>query len=203
MQRHNTLKNRKFHKQAGLTLLELSIGLAIVLAIAALAIGIGTTTSTTQRASDAQTQVLQIAAAARAATVNGSYEGVNASILARTEKVPSAWVGPNGTTLSNPFGGQYILTPINLSNAGAPSATCSATTDPCNAVAITVDQLPPSACSSLITNASANFPVILSGGVSGTVLKNDRATPAVSLTPASVTTACEAGNATITYLSVG
>lgn len=203
---HIDLKNSKFRKQAGLTLLELTIGLGIVLAISALAIGIGVVVQATQRTSDAQTQILQLAAAARQASVGGAYDGVTAAILARQDKVPAAWVANDGVSLSNPFGGRYVLTPANLSSAGVVSATCNSTTGttPCNAIVIAVDQLPASACASLITNSAANFAVITPAAAGGgTALKNDRATPVVNLTPASVTTACEAGNATISFVTVG
>ncbi len=205
MQQIINLKNSKYRKQAGLTLLELSIGLGIVLAIAALAIGIGTVVQTTQRSSDAQTQLLQIAAAARQAAVGGAYDGITSGILARQGRVPAAWIGSTGTTISNPFGGEYVLAPANLAANGTVALTCNSTTGttPCNAIAITVNQLQPSACTSLINNSSGNFAVIVNGAPDDTALKNDRASPVLRLNPEAVTTACEAGNATISFVTAG
>lgn len=200
MQQHISLKNSKYRKQAGLTLLELSIGLGIVLAIAALAIGIGTTTSATQRSADAQTQLLQIAAAARQAGINGSYEGVTAAVLARTDKVPVAWVGgtPAAPILNNPFGGQYTLLPQNVDAAGVEAACTPG--GPCNGLRITATALPPSACSSMISNASANFPIIREAAVD---IKNDRAATPPAFNADTISTRCQEEQNDISFVTVG
>lgn len=177
MQNRNLRNIRVPKKQRGLTLIELAVGLAIVLAISALVVGVYTTTSRSQRTNDVQTQLTQIASQVRSMAPQGSYTGIDDTVLARSKKVPEAWVVDNAGTpeIRHPFGGSFDIAPASV-NGG---------TD--NGFAITVDELPVAACNDIVTNSQANFAEI---DVGSTPLKTygaaavDAGTISTACTPA-------------------
>lgn len=134
-------------KQRGLTLIELAIGLTIVLAVTALVIGVSVATTRSQRTNDIQTQITSIVSALRSISVGGSYAGISADALARSGKLPQAWIADvdSEKVIRTPFAGDYVIRPG--SDAGADDA----------AFALDVPGLPVSACVDIATVMQRGF----------------------------------------------
>ena len=173
--------NKRFrNKQAGLTLIELMIAMGIGIALVAVVIGVAASVRADNKASQLQTQILQISSQAQSLSNGTSTTGITTAALINSGKIPASWIqaGESGTsTIRSPYG-----FPIEIAGgSGADS----------NEIVISTTHVPNSACTTVSTNTRATFKRIEVGSATLNSQSN----------PGDVTTACAGDESSETSIS--
>jgi prepilin-type N-terminal cleavage/methylation domain-containing protein len=159
-------------REAGFSLTELLIVVAVIAALIAIIIPVSNKVMASNKTNNAVTQATQLSGKIKALYRGGpNYGGLTVAIAMNAGAVPEEM--RNGTALVNPWGGAVLLAPTNVGGGTN------------NAIRVTYQRVPQSACINMASNVSAQFDVVT---VNSTVTKAYGTTG--SADPAALSTAC-------------
>lgn len=169
--RNTSIQNRK--KQAGYSLIEISIALIIVIGAAVAAYSLYQQSKASQEAQAAQQQIMGVVAAIKGIYSRPNFTGLTSAVLANSGRVPTDMI--SGTTLTNVFGGTVTVAPANVSGGTA------------NGYTITYPQVGRAQCNSVVSGLRETFRKIV---VDSTPVKDSIDASPVAYSETAVTTAC-------------
>lgn len=174
------IHNLAQRKSKGFTLLELMFVVAGGIVLIGIGLAIWSQVRGATGALSGSTGIMQITSGIKQLYHAPQYTGIDAATIIKTGKVPTTMV--SGTSIVNAWGGQITIAPANY--AGGTN----------NAFKLTVSNVPTDACNSVAAAVQDSFQIITVGSGAGTVIKDDSASPAVTLNVAAVANACAGSN---------
>jgi major structural subunit of bundle-forming pilus len=129
-------------REAGFTLLELTMSLAIIAVLIGGIVMFFSSASTSQKTSDLMSELGNIQQAVHSMfSGQPNYSTITTSVISDSQQIPAKWGGGTGT-LNDPFNGQVNITP-SAAIQGGPATN--------GAFVVEMDSIPVPACVKIVT----------------------------------------------------